>query len=590
MLTTLKNIKKTSSFTARMAPDALFPTIKSVQEAPEELLRKDRYLKSGNFTWVYPEVRPEYKMLAVSPVALRDIGLEASEATSEEFKAIVMGKNYLRDPFPYAQAYAGWQFGEWAGQLGDGRALSLFETYNPVTGKRYELQLKGSGLTPYSRFADGKAVLRSSIREFLGSEYVNALGIPTTRALSLAELPGTTARRGRGKEPCAVVARFAESWVRVGTFDLLRNRGDRPGVKLLADYVVEDVFGGEEKLLDNELTKEAIEKANIPFKHTNRYVELYREIVTRNAYMCALWQVFGYLNGVVNSDNTSVFGLTIDYGPYAFMDAFDPNYTPNHDDGLMRYSYKNVPTAVWWNMVRLGEDLAELLGVAEGTDLETLSKSEKNDLLTTAESVITSAGEEYKAVFLYTYKKFISKRYGLLEQRDTDFDELMTPVLNMLEDSALDYHRFFRLLGDFAFFSGENESKTEPADFTADVEQFISPEKNINAIKTPSQTRTELAQFLADFKKRLAAENNTDDADRKKRSREINPKFVLRSWVMQEVVEDAHKGDYDKLERALNMALNPFKEAWDEDWDDEETRWCGHVPKYCDSIQQTCSS
>ncbi|KAG5360029.1 UPF0061 protein [Yarrowia sp. C11] len=590
MLTTLKNIKKTSTFTARMAPDALFPTLQSVKEAPEELLRKDRYLKAGNFTWVYPEQRPEYKLLAVSPPAVEEIGLEATEATSEYFKDIVMGKKYVEDPFPYAQAYAGWQFGEWAGQLGDGRALSLFETHNPVTGKRYELQLKGSGLTPYSRFADGKAVLRSSIREFLGSEYVNALGIPTTRALSLAELPGTTARRGRGKEPCAVVCRFAESWVRVGTFDLLRNRGDRPGVKLLSDYVVEEVFGGEDQLLNNDLTRDAIANSAISYKHNNRYVKLYREIVTRNAYMCALWQVFGYLNGVVNSDNTSVYGLTIDYGPYAFMDAFDPNYTPNHDDGLLRYSYKNVPTAVWWNMVRLGEDLAELLGVAEGTDLESLTKSEKNELLDTAEAVITSAGEEYKAVFLYTYKKFISKRYGLLEQRESDFDELMTPTLNMLEDSALDYHRFFRHLGDLPFFTGENAAKSEPADFAPDVEQFISPEKNINAIKTPSQTRTELAQFLADFKKRLAAENNTDDAARKARSREINPKFVLRSWVMQEVVEDAHKGDYDKLERVLNMALHPFQETWDEDWDDEEARFCGHVPKYCDSIQQTCSS
>lgn len=578
-----------------MAPDALFPTVQSSKDAPEELLRKDRYLKSGNFTWIHPEKREEHKLLATSPQALHDIGLDASERDSDFFRDIVTGKRWVEEPYPYAQAYAGWQFGEWAGQLGDGRAMSLFETHNPDTGKRYELQLKGSGLTPYSRFADGKAVLRSSIREFLGSEYVNALGVPTTRALALAELPGTTARRGRGKEPCAVVCRFAETWVRVGTFDLLRNRGDREGVRRLADYVIDDVFGGEEELL-KELSEEII-KADVKFEGDspdNRYLKLYREIVTRNARMCAQWQVAGYLNGVVNSDNTSVYGLTIDYGPFAFMDAFDPNYTPNHDDGLLRYSYRNVPTAVWWNMVRLGEDLAELLGLspaqlAENKDLDQLTKQERDTLLTTAESVIGSAGDEYKAVFLQTYKKKFSQRFALKEQREEDFDELFTPTLNMLEDCALDYNRFFRLLGDIEFFNSD-VPKSKASDFDSDIDKFLSPDRNINSMKTPKQTREELGQFLVSFKGRLESENNTDDSARSAVSRKVNPKFVLRSWVMQEVIEDAHKGDYDKLERVLNMCLHPYNETWDEDWDDEEDRYCGHVPKYCDSIQQTCSS
>ncbi|RAL66372.1 hypothetical protein DID88_006041 [Monilinia fructigena] len=236
---------------------------------------------------------------------------------------------------------------------------------------RYELQLKGAGITPYSRFADGKAVLRSSIREFIVSEALNGLKIPTTRALSLTLLPHSKVRR-ETLEPGAIVARFAESWLRIGTFDILRARGERDLLRQLCTYIAENVFQGWESLparntaddgrvdkIERGVSKDTIEGPD--GLEENRFTRLYREIVRRNAKTVAAWQAYAFTNGVLNTDNTSIFGLSIDFGPFAFLDNFDPNYTPNHDDHMLRYSYRNQPTVIWWNLVRLGESLGELI-------------------------------------------------------------------------------------------------------------------------------------------------------------------------------------------------------------------------------------
>jgi uncharacterized protein YdiU (UPF0061 family) len=251
---TLAALPKSWHFTSSLPADPMFPTPADSHKASREDLGP-RQVRDAIFTWVRPETQKEPELLAVSPAAMRDLGLAQSEAETEEFKETVAGNRIqgwdsetLSGPgYPWAQCYGGFQFGDWAGQLGDGRAISLFESTNPRTGVRYEVQLKGAGMTPYSRFADGKAVLRSSIREFVVSEALNALGIPTTRALAVSLLPHSKVRRER-IEPGAIVVRFAESWLRFGNFDILRARGDRLLIRRLATYVAEDVFGGWESL------------------------------------------------------------------------------------------------------------------------------------------------------------------------------------------------------------------------------------------------------------------------------------------------------------------------------------------------------
>jgi uncharacterized protein YdiU (UPF0061 family) len=326
---TLADLPKSWRFTAVLPADSLYPTPADSHKVPREQIGP-RQVRNALFTWVRPASQQDPELLAVSPAALRDIGIRPEEAQTEDFRQFVAGNRLygwdqekLEGGYPWAQCYGGFQFGQWAGQLGDGRAISLFESTNLETGVRYELQLKGAGLTPYSRFADGKAVLRSSIREFVVSEALNALGIPTTRALSLTLLPHSKVLRER-VEPGAIVLRFAQSWLRLGNFDILRARGDRDLLRKLSEYVAQDVFGGWEKLpgrLDNpeEPTKSPAPARGIALAEIqgpedaaeNRFTRVYREIVRRNALTVAHWQAYGFMNGVLVSTCLLIDSLTI---------------------------------------------------------------------------------------------------------------------------------------------------------------------------------------------------------------------------------------------------------------------------------------
>lgn len=313
----LNDLPKSWRFTEALPADSLFPTPAHSHKTPRDQIGP-RQVRGAMFTWVRPEEQKDPELLAVSPAALRDLGISPDEAKTDEFRQFVAGNRLygwdyekMEGGYPWAQCYGGFQFGQWAGQLGDGRAISLFESTNPSTGRRYELQLKGAGLTPYSRFADGKAVLRSSIREFVVSEALNALGVPTTRALSLTLLPHSKVIRER-IEPGAIVLRFAESWLRLGSFDILRARGDRAMIRKLADYIAEDVFGGwgtlPGRLEDPDKPTECLPPKRGVLASTvegpddaaeNRYTRLYREIVRRNAGTVAHWQAYGFMNGVL---------------------------------------------------------------------------------------------------------------------------------------------------------------------------------------------------------------------------------------------------------------------------------------------------
>lgn len=637
---TLDDLPKSWRFTTLLPPDPVFPTPADSHRTPRDQITP-RQVRGGLFTWVRPEPQADPELLATSPAAMRDLGLRPSEAATERLLQwaagnVLFGWDEGREGggggggegYPWAQLYGGFQFGQWAGQLGDGRAISLFET--PGAGEqRYEVQLKGAGVTPYSRFADGKAVLRSSIREFVVSEALHALGIPSTRALALTLLPRSKVLRESGFEPGAVVVRFARSWVRLGNFDILRARGERALVRRLATYVAEEVLGGWDRLparlSDPDKPADAPELTSPPAAgrdevqgppgaEENRFARMYREVVRRNAATVAAWQAYGFMNGVLNTDNTSICGLSIDFGPFAFLDDFDPAYTPNHDDHLLRYSYRNQPTIIWWNLVRLGEALGELLGAGPRVDDEAFVRDgvadgeedgpEARDLVARAELLITQAGDEYKAVFLAEYKRLMTARLGLRRFREADFAELFSELLDAMEALSLDFNHFFRRLG-----------RLRTADLTTDdarreAAAIFFHKEGVSALGvSEDEARGRVARWLERWRARVVEDWGSEegggldaarDEERMAAMRRANPNFVPRSFVLDEVIRRVEKdGERDVLRRVMHMALHPFEDEWHgrefegsvyEGDREEEVRWTGDVPKFERAMQCSCSS
>lgn len=607
--TSLADLPKSWTFTSSLPPDDKFPTPAVSHKTPREDI-EPRLVKGALFTWVRPEQAKEPELLSVSPAALNDLGIKEEEAKTEEFRQTVAGNRLWgwdeekgEGGYPWAQCYGGWQFGSWAGQLGDGRAISLFETTNPSTNTRYELQLKGAGITPYSRFADGKAVLRSSIREFVVSEALNALRIPTTRALSLTLLSHSKVRR-ETLEPGAIVARFAHSWLRIGTFDILRARGDRDLIRKLSTYIAENVFDGWSSLpgrnpaddgkstdpVQTGVGKDTVEGP--PGLEENRFTRLYREIVRRNAKTVAAWQAYAFTNGVLNTDNTSIFGLSIDFGPFAFLDNFDPNYTPNHDDHMLRYSYRNQPTIIWWNLVRLGESLGELIGIGAGVDAEEfvekgVRQEAADDLVSRAEGLITRVGEEYKAVFLEEYKRLMTARLGLREFKESDFESLFSELLDTMEALELDFNQFFRKLSNIKVRDLETDDQRRSA---AGV--FFHHEGVTGIGNTDESARKRIGEWLERWRTRVYEDWGPDGGDEERQGamKKVNPKFIPKSWILDELIKRVEKdGEREILDKVLHMALNPFEENWG--WDTkEEERFCGDVPRNDRAMQCSCSS
>lgn len=647
----INDIPKTWNLTSKLPPDARFPTPADSHQTPREDIGP-RQVRDAIFTWVRPQPVEFPDLLAVSPAAMRDLGIRKGDEKTDDFVQTVAGNKIQgwddelqKGGYPWAQCYGGFQFGSWAGQLGDGRAISLFETTrattttattngssddaittdsdapslqaSPAAPVRYELQLKGAGLTPYSRFADGKAVLRSSIREFVVSEYLHALGVPSTRALSLTLLPEVKVRR-ETLEPGAIVARFAQSWLRIGNFDILRARGDRDLIRKLATYLAEDVLGGWEALPGRlEDPEKATETAHTAKRgvakdalegpeglEENRFTRLYREVARRNAVTVAKWQAYGFMNGVLNTDNTSLFGLSIDFGPFAFMDNFDPQYTPNHDDYQLRYSYKNQPTIIWWNLVRLGESLGELLGAGPRVDEASfindgVKEDEADGIIKRAEKIIMQTGEEYKAVFLAEYKKTMSARLGLKTQAESDFNELYSELLDSMEALELDFNLFFRRLSSVRL---DELSTAEARESKADVFFY---KDGATGIGGTAEARKRIGAWLDKWRQRVEQDWGVEAAAEQERQaamRKVNPNFVPRGYILDEVIRRVEKEDErEVLARIMTMALHPFEESWAgrtfegeeggyEGDTAEEARWIGDPPRQARAMQCSCSS
>ena len=439
---------------------------------------------------------------------------------SAEFVQVFAGNKLLDGMDPFAMCYGGHQFGHWAGQLGDGRAIILGETVNRA-GQRFALQLKGAGPTPYSRTADGLAVLRSSIREFLCSEAMHHLGVPTTRALCVLAT-GESVMRDMfydghpSLEPGAIVCRVAPSFTRFGNFEILAARKDIDLLRKLVDYTLATDFPG----------------LGAPGKET--YVRWFREVCLRTATMIAHWMRVGFVHGVMNTDNMSILGLTIDYGPYGWLEGYDPDWTPNTTDAEHhRYRFGAQPQVAMWNLAQLGNALMPL--VEDSAPLE-------------------EALSEYSKDFDAQWQQMMAEKLGFATFAAPSHGELFTELPEVLHQVETDMTIFFRRL---ALLDTSPEA-TDEALLAAFAAAYYRPET-----LTDTQRQRTL-QWLRRYAAQVRAEGEPDE-QRRSRMQRVNPKYVLRNYLAQLAIDRAEQQDYRLVNELLEVLRRPYDEQPDKE-------------------------
>lgn len=463
-----------------------------------------------------PQAVPAPHWVARSEALAAELGLTGWLETPEAL-AVLSGSSVAEGSRPFASVYSGHQFGVWAGQLGDGRALLLGEIDTPAGAM--ELQLKGSGLTPYSRMGDGRAVLRSSIREFLGSEAMHHLGIPTTRALAVvgSALPV----RRETVETAAVVLRVAPSFLRFGHFEHFAHHGLPAELRLLADYLMATHFPA---------CRDAAEPC----------AALLEEVARRTGALIADWQAVGFCHGVMNTDNLSMLGLTIDYGPFGFLDGFDPGHVCNHSDHQGRYAYARQPNVGFWNLHALAQAMLPLLGGDEAASERALA-----------------AIEPYRDSYTATFVSRLRAKLGLATARDDD-PALIDGWLKLLATERTDHTIAWRRLADWT-----------TADPSAVRDLFID--------------RPAFDAWAQGYAARLAAEASVD-AERAERMRRVNPKFVLRNHLAENAIRAAQGGDFTETGRLLKVLQRPFDEQL------EHAAYAAFPPDWARQLEVSCSS
>ncbi len=467
-----------------------------------------RQVEGALYSLLMPTPVAAPRVLAYAREVADLLGFSAADMDAPQMAEMLGGNMLLEGMQPYASNYGGHQFGHWAGQLGDGRAINLGELVKP-DGQRWELQLKGAGMTPYSRGADGRAVLRSSIREFLCSEAMHHLGIPTTRALSLV---GTGEHVMRDMfydghpqaEPGAIVCRVAPSFIRFGHFELPASRGDTELLQQVVNFTIRRDFphlqGGGDTLIG----------------------DWFGEICERTAVMIAHWMRVGFVHGVMNTDNMSVLGLTIDYGPYGWIDNFDADWTPNTTDAQgRRYRFGHQPQVAFWNLSCLAAALAPLCDSTDG---------------------LKAGLERYRVAFEAADRDTIARKLGLRECRDDDVD-LMQQLYTRLSEADVDMTLFFRALADV---------DPQAPDLTVFDAAFYDPAR-----------RDAHAVSFHEWLQRHAArvrEDEADPAQRRVRMNTANPRYVLRNYLAQQAIERAEQGDMGGVHELLEVMRRPYED------------------------------
>jgi len=487
------------------------------RELPGDPITENYIRQVSDSLWsaVQPTPVKHPQLLAYSPEVAEMLGLSAQDMQSREWVSTLGGNGLIEGMFTYATRYGGHQFGHWAGQLGDGRAIYLGELIH--AGKRFELQLKGAGETPYSRSADGRAVLRSSLREFLCSEAMHHLGVPTTRALSLVTTGEQVVRdmfyNGNPQlEPGAIVCRVAPSFTRFGHFEILASRGESDLLKRLIGFT-----------LDRDFT-DWWPSTGLQLDINNPAPELietwFEEVCARTAVMIAHWMRVGFVHGVMNTDNMSILGLTIDYGPYGWIDNFDPGWTPNTTDAQgRRYCFGRQPDIARWNLERLAEALGTLLPSTKGLE----------DGLTT-----------YDQTYFRALTSSLASKFGFERWQEGD-GELINQIFEFMTRAEIDQTLFFTHLAQIDLQQPQvstlqNAFYTQKGwqDFSQDIQAWLT---------TYCQRLTQSQQTMEQRQQRMAA---------------ANPVYVLRNYLAQEAIDLATTGDNSRLLELLEVLRHPY--------------------------------
>jgi len=463
---------------------------------------------------------PKPYWVGFSACAAQLVGLDATTPTNPAWLDVLAGNALAAATQPVSTVYSGHQFGMWAGQLGDGRAILLGEVVPPagVNSPAQEVQLKGAGLTPFSRSGDGRAVLRSSIREFLCSEAMHALGIPTTRALGVVGSPEPVYREQA--ETAAVVTRLAPSFIRFGHFEHFSHHGLHGELRTLANYVIDRFYP---------------QCRTATSYQANHYANLLAAVSERTAELLARWQAVGFCHGVMNTDNMSILGLTIDYGPFQFMDGFDLNHICNHSDHQGRYAYARQPQVAYWNLYALGQALLPLIG---------------------DEHLVEQALTPYQTLFPVALDRRMAAKLGLAQVAEGQ-RELVSALLRLMQAERVDWTIFWRRL-----------ARQVAGDRQQPVRELF-------------HDRAAMDHLLLQYQELLTHANKAQIADLMLKH---NPSLVLRNHLAEQAIALAQQKDFSMVQ-ALHEALQrPFDEQ------PGHADWCNFPPDWASQIQISCSS
>jgi uncharacterized protein YdiU (UPF0061 family) len=479
-----------------------------------------RQVLSACYSLVKPTIVPEPSLVAFSSEVATLLDLSDHDCLSNDFTQVFAGNQLLAGMQPYAQCYGGHQFGNWAGQLGDGRAINLGEIINQ-DGQHYALQLKGAGITPYSRTADGLAVLRSSVREFLCSEAMFHLGVPTTRALSLVTTGANVVRDmfydGRAKqEPGAIVCRVAPSFLRFGSYEIHSARGDVDTLRQLVDFTITTEF------------------PHLGTPSVDVYLKWFTEVCDRTADMIVHWMRVGFVHGVMNTDNMSILGLTIDYGPYGWLEVYDPNWTPNTTDASgRRYRFGNQAQIGQWNLFQLANAIYPLIDQAEP---------------------LRQILNDYVELYDQKWQLMRAEKLGLSQSKannaDLDLNHELHKVLQLVET---DMTIFYRKLADV---DCENIDLSDNELIAPIMEAYYAPEALSKDVKI------RICNWLRQYQQRVIDDGISNPVRRDKMNK-VNPKYVFRNYMAQLAIDKAEQGDFSLVDELLELLRRPYDEQAD---------------------------
>ncbi|KNC97810.1 uncharacterized protein SPPG_06805 [Spizellomyces punctatus DAOM BR117] len=697
------------------------------QDGTHPSLRTPRPVRNAFFSFLRPVPCPDAILIAHSPPACQILDLDSEEVHRPQFTSYLTGTTLLPRAKPWAKNYGGHQFGIYAGQLGDGRCISLCEVVN-AKKERWDIQIKGSGITPYSRFGDGCAVFRSCLREFLCSEYMAALGVPTTRALALFATKAPVYRED--VEPGAMLVRLAPTWIRFGTFELFHYRNEKERVKELADFVVKHHFPDlESPVKDADMDDEAKTVSVTGYKHPptqeslttidartqtpskpegqiiefelNKYARLFQRVIKRTAVLIAHWQAIGFVHGVLNTDNMSILGITLDYGPFGFLDAYDPYWSSNAADKQDRYRFEHQPKIAMWNLSKLGRTLAELMTLQNGAQGSLGSRKgpdEKQEFHVKGEEIVRELLKEFEPSFVQHYTDLMRKKLGFQSTQPTDLNALILPLLQLLSDAQADYTIFFRALCNFRCSDAGFASCTAwdpshpintkkattdclihlltsterlhrlanqglqsgtPAASVSDLDASMTGAFGTTDRKTEGQRKSTSAKqhmdedepptleeiatrwkdWATNYRSRLLSDApkatpmtgkplsaDLEDIHRMNRMKKANPRYVLRGWIAEEVIDKVQKhvpvldvpalpqgakpvrpvppkpiqtdDAFLEIERVLRVLVQDLwgdiadsNSGWRDDDDrNAAERWAGQVPEWALNLVQTTMS